>query len=66
VTSLRGLVQSGNSGGPLVDTDGHVVGTIFASTLGTDGRSGLAVPDTVVEDALRRANGPVQNGPCAR
>jgi S1-C subfamily serine protease len=66
VTSLRGRVRSGNSGGPLVDSDGQVVGTIFASTLSGGGRSGLAVPDSVVRDALRRAGGPVSNGPCAR
>jgi S1-C subfamily serine protease len=66
VTSLRGRVRSGNSGGPLVDDDGQVVGTIFASTLSGGGRSGLAVPDTVVADALRKADGPVENGPCTR
>jgi S1-C subfamily serine protease len=66
VTSLRGRVRSGNSGGPLVDSDGQVVGTIFASTLSSGGRSGLAVPDSVVQDALRKAGGPVANGPCAR
>jgi S1-C subfamily serine protease len=66
VTSLRGRVRSGNSGGPLVDGNGRVVGTIFASTLSGGGRSGLAVPDSVVADALRKAAGPVQNGPCAR
>jgi S1-C subfamily serine protease len=66
VTSLRGRVRSGNSGGPLVDGDGDVVGTIFASTLSGRGRSGLAVPDTVVQDALRRADGTVANGPCAK
>jgi S1-C subfamily serine protease len=66
VTSLRGRVRSGNSGGPLVDSDGQVVGTIFASTLSSGGRSGLAVPDSVVQDALRKADGPVANGPCAR
>jgi len=66
VTSLRGRVRSGNSGGPLVDDDGQVVGTIFASTLSGGGRSGLAVPDSVVADALRKADSPVQNGPCAR
>jgi S1-C subfamily serine protease len=66
VTSLRGLVRSGNSGGPLVDTDGHVVGTVFASTLGGGERSGLAVPDTIVQNALEHAHGEVQNGPCAR
>jgi S1-C subfamily serine protease len=66
VTSLRGLVRSGNSGGPLVDTSGDVVGTIFASTLGGTARSGLAVPDTIVQNALQSAHGQVQNGPCAR
>jgi S1-C subfamily serine protease len=66
VTSLRGLVRSGNSGGPMVDTNGDVVGTIFASTLGGTTRSGLAVPDTIVQNALERAHGQVQNGPCAR
>jgi S1-C subfamily serine protease len=66
VTSLRGRVRSGNSGGPLVDGDGRVVGTIFASTLSGGGRSGLAVPDSIVKDALSKAQGPVQNGPCAR
>jgi hypothetical protein len=66
VTTLRGLVRSGNSGGPLVDTDGDVVGTIFASTLGKGPRSGLAVPDTIVQNALEHAHGEVQNGPCAR
>jgi S1-C subfamily serine protease len=66
VTSLRGRVRSGNSGGPLVDNDGEVVGTIFASTVGGSGRSGLAVPASVVDAALRRAGDRVENGPCAR
>jgi S1-C subfamily serine protease len=66
ITSLRGQVRSGNSGGPLVDSDGQVVGTIFASTLSGGGRSGLAVPDSVVQDALRKADRTVSNGPCAR
>jgi S1-C subfamily serine protease len=66
VTSLRGRVRSGNSGGPLVDKDGEVVGTIFASTIGGSGRSGLAVPASVVDAALRRAGPRVQNGPCTR
>jgi S1-C subfamily serine protease len=66
ITSIRGRVRSGNSGGPVVDGEGQVVGTIFASTLSGGGRSGLAVPDSVVADALRQADGPVENGPCAR
>ena len=66
ITSLRGRVRAGNSGGPLVDGEGRVVGTIFASTVSSGGRNGLAVPDTIVASALRKAGGPVANGPCAR
>jgi S1-C subfamily serine protease len=66
ITSVRGRVRSGNSGGPVVDGDGEVVGTIFASTLSSRGRSGLAVPDSVVASALRKASEPVPNGPCTR
>ena len=32
ITSLRGSVRSGNSGGPLVDSRGQVLGTVFAAT----------------------------------
>ena len=32
ITSLRGAVRSGNSGGPMVDADGQVVTTVFAAT----------------------------------
>jgi len=31
VYTLRGLVRNGNSGGPLLDTDGNVLGVIFAA-----------------------------------
>ena len=66
ITAVRGRVRSGNSGGPVIDGQGEVVGTIFASTLSSRGRSGLAVPDSVVESALRQAGGVVENGPCTR
>jgi S1-C subfamily serine protease len=65
IVSLRGLVRSGNSGGPLVDGDGEVVGTIFAATT-TGVAGGYAVPDSVVRDALQGTSGPVSTGPCAR
>jgi S1-C subfamily serine protease len=55
ILPLRGVVKPGNSGGPLVDTNGRVVGTVFASTRGGGGNGGLAVPDDVVRDALRSA-----------
>lgn len=66
ITSLRGRVRQGNSGGPVVDGRGRVVTTIFAATVSDDGRSGYGVPDSVVADALGRAGGPVDTGPCAR
>jgi S1-C subfamily serine protease len=63
IVALRGAVRSGNSGGPMVDGSGRVVTTIFAAT--TSGpRGGYGVPNTVVRDALTRANGPVSTGPC--
>jgi S1-C subfamily serine protease len=63
ITSLRGTVRSGNSGGPLVDDRGRVLGTVFAATTtGTPG--GFAVPDEVVEEALRSSLAPVDTGPC--
>jgi S1-C subfamily serine protease len=66
ITSLRGLVRSGNSGGPMVDGDGKVVTTIFAATVSDGGKTGFGVPDSVVRDALSRARGTVDTGPCAR
>jgi S1-C subfamily serine protease len=65
LTSLRGEVRSGNSGGPLVDGDGRVMGTVFAAT--TQGKpGGYAVPNGVVSDALSDTSGPVSTGPCTR
>jgi hypothetical protein len=66
ITSLRGRVRSGNSGGPMVDAQGRVVTTIFAATVSEGGESGFGVPDSVVAGALRDAAGPVDTGPCAR
>lgn len=65
ITSLRGLVRSGNSGGPAVDASGRVVATIFAAATSRR-RTGYGVPDTLVRDALRKVHGPVGTGPCAR
>ena len=66
ITSLRGLVRSGNSGGPMVDGRGRVVTTIFAAATGSGSGTGFGVPDSVVRDALRRARTRVETGPCAR
>jgi S1-C subfamily serine protease len=64
ITSIRGLVRHGNSGGPVVDASGRVVTTIFAASTGRQ-RTGYGVPDSVVKRALDRIRGPVDTGPCA-
>jgi hypothetical protein len=64
ITSLRGRVVSGNSGGPMVDASGRVLTTVFAST--TKGRAGgFGVPDEIVRKALSGVSGAVSTGPCA-
>ena len=66
ITSVRGLVRSGNSGGPMVDGRGRVVTTIFAATVEDGGNSGFGVPDPIVSDALAQAGATVDTGPCSR
>jgi S1-C subfamily serine protease len=63
ITSLRGRVRPGNSGGPAVNSRGEVETTVFAARVGTDG--GFGVPTRVVRDALDDADRPVSTGECA-
>lgn len=65
MTSLRGLVRPGNSGGPVVDGAGRVVTTVFAATRGRRPRGGYGVPNDIVRSALAGASRPVDTGPCA-
>jgi S1-C subfamily serine protease len=65
ITSLRGRVRSGNSGGPMVDGRGQVVTTIFAAAVLARERTGFGVPATIVQQALARARSRVSTGPCA-
>jgi S1-C subfamily serine protease len=65
ITSLRGRVRSGNSGGPVVDSRGRVLATIFAASIGGGQRTGFGVPDSIVGSALSQARGPVGTGACA-
>jgi uncharacterized membrane protein required for colicin V production len=53
VTTLRGTVRSGNSGGPVVDEQGRVITTVFARRAGSDG--GYGVPTELVQRAIERA-----------
>jgi S1-C subfamily serine protease len=63
IAFLRGSVRSGNSGGPLVNGRGRVMGTVFAATT-TGPPGGFAVPNDQVGSALEHATAPVDTGPC--
>jgi S1-C subfamily serine protease len=63
IAFLRGTVRSGNSGGPLVNAQGRVMGTVFAATT-TGPPGGFAVPNEVVKAALDEPATPVDTGPC--
>jgi hypothetical protein len=65
ITSFRGRVKAGNSGGPVVDGHGDVLTTVFASTVGDRQTGGYGVPNKIVREALARAQGPVGTGACA-
>jgi hypothetical protein len=52
ITSLRGLVRPGNSGGPLVDASGTVQATVFAAITGGLYHGGFAVPNSIVRSEL--------------
>lgn len=51
VYSLRGIVREGNSGGPLLDADGKVVGMVFARSA-TDEETGYALTRAEIADEL--------------
>ncbi|MGD9736659.1 MAG: MarP family serine protease [Solirubrobacterales bacterium] len=65
ITALRGAVRSGNSGGPLVDAAGRVVGIVFAATTGGP-PGGFAIPAEDVVEALPEVGGEVGTGSCTR
>ncbi len=65
--AVRGLVRSGNSGGPLVSTDGRVLGVIFAASI-SDRSTGYALTAEQVSKnaaAGQRATTAVDTGGCA-
>ena len=63
VTTLRGTLRHGNSGGPAVDGNGAVETTVFAARVG--GGGGFGVASSAVRSDLASAKGPVSTGPCA-
>ena len=70
LTPLRGLVRPGNSGGAMVDTNGRVLTTVFAGTVGGGPHGGYGVANATVAAVLSGAlahsgaGGQVSTGPC--
>lgn len=66
ITTIRGHVRHGNSGGPAVDAGGNVQTTVFASRVGS--RAGYGVATDVVRKAIAKARSAkaVSSGPCVR
>ena len=64
ITTLRGVVRQGNSGGPAVDGQGRVQATIFAARIGSP--SGYGIPTAIVRAALAESGREVSSGPCVR
>jgi len=66
IYSLRAQVRPGNSGGPLLDQRGRVLGMIFAASI-DDPASGYALTaSAIAKDAVNgsRATAPVSTGRC--
>ncbi len=64
IVALRGDVQPGNSGGPVVNRVGRAVAMIFGERRGSD--DGYAVPIEQVENALSNVGPPLETACVAR
>ncbi len=64
VVALRGAIEAGNSGGPVVDRAGRVIATIFGAREGSD--DGYAVPNQRVESAVANIGPPLETACVAR
>jgi S1-C subfamily serine protease len=67
VTSFKGFVRPGNSGGPAVNEDGEVVATVFASRADSDD-AGYGIPSSLVlqlVDLAQERRNPVDTKECA-
>jgi S1-C subfamily serine protease len=62
LTPLRGVVRPGNSGGPVVDTAGHVLTTVFAGTVTSGPHGGYGVANATVASVLQAARSRARAG----
>jgi len=56
-------VRSGNSGGPIVDSQGRVLATVFAATISGE-PGGFAIPNDLAAAAVAAGGAEVDTGPC--
>ena len=66
VYEIQAIVRPGNSGGPLVQPDGQVIGVVFSRST-TNGDIGYALASPAVLSRVTRAETrprPVGTGPC--
>jgi S1-C subfamily serine protease len=63
ITTLRGRIRRGDSGGPAVNASGRVEAMVFAARVGSEG--GYGVPPSVVRNALDGVGASVSTGDCA-
>jgi S1-C subfamily serine protease len=67
VFTLRAVVKSGNSGGPLVDAQGRAIGVVFGAAV-DNSDTGFALTADVVRDVVNRApelTNEIDTGHCA-
>jgi len=64
LTAVRGLIRPGNSGGPVIDGSGAVIGTVFAATTSPGPHGGFGVANATVRADLATADAPVSTEGC--
>ena len=66
IYSIRAVVRSGNSGGPLIDSSGAVLGIVFATALASS-ETGIELTDAEIAPDIaagRTASAPASTGAC--
>lgn len=65
VYTIRGTVKQGNSGGPMIDTDGKVLGVVFGAAVDDADTGFVLTADEVLQQRLKVGNtAPVPTGKC--
>jgi S1-C subfamily serine protease len=65
VYTIRGTVKQGNSGGPMIDTDGKVLGVVFGAAVDDADTGFVLTAEEVLQQRLKVGNSaPVPTGRC--